>query len=254
MESVNLGVRGMTCANCTGRVERALNKLDGVSAGCVNRATERASVQFNPEQTDVPALLQAVEKAGYTPITEQASLSVGGMTCANCVSRVERGLKKLDGVLDANVNLATERATVTFLPGLTTGAALATAVTKAGYEVREAPGSSERVDVERQAREEETRALKRDVLISAVFTLPLLVFVMLPMLIPSFEAWLMQRVSMQTINVVSFFLASVVQFGPGRRFYRPDWNGLRHGSPDMNSLVMSGTTAALGFLAVATVC
>lgn len=252
MESVNLGVRGMTCANCTGRVERALNKVDGVTEASVNLATERATVQFDPEQTDVPSLLKVVEKAGYSPVTEQASLSVGGMTCANCVSRVERGLKKLDGVLDASVNLATERATVTFVPGLTTGAALATAVTKAGYEVREAPGTGERVDVERQAREEETRALKRDVLISAVFTLPLLVFVMLPMLIPSFEAWLMQRVSMQTINVVSFFLASVVQFGPGRRFYRPGWNGLRSGSPDMNSLVMIGTTAAYGFSVVAT--
>ena len=83
MESVNLGVRGMTCANCTGRVERALNKVDGVTEASVNLATERATVQFDPEQTDVPSLLKVVEKAGYSPVTEQASLSVGGMTCAN---------------------------------------------------------------------------------------------------------------------------------------------------------------------------
>src|SRR5690554_1178893 len=252
MESVNLGVRGMTCANCTGRVERALSKVAGVEDASVNLATERATVRFDPDQTDVATLLQAVAGAGYSPVTEQASLSVGGMTCANCVSRVERGLKKLDGVLDASVNLATERATVTFVPGVISGAALAAAVTGAGYEVRETLGSSERVDVERQAREEEARVLRRDVLISAAFTLPLMVFVMLPMLVPAFEAWLMQRVSMQAINVMSFFLASVVQFGPGRRFYRPGWRALRSRSPDMNSLVMLGTSAAYGYSVVAT--
>ena len=252
MESVSLGIRGMTCASCTARVERALNKVTGVSEATVNLATERANVRFDAQQTGVPALLEAVARAGYDPVTEQASLSVGGMTCASCTARVERSLKRLDGVLDANVNLATERASVTFIPGALSPADLAAAVTKAGYEVRQPAASSDRVDREREAREAEVRALRRDVVLAGVLTLPLVVFVMLPMLVPALEARLMALVPAQTINLISFVLASVVQFGPGRRFYRPGWNSLRRGSPDMNSLVMLGTSAAYGYSVVAT--
>jgi len=252
MESVSLGIRGMTCASCTARVERALTKVAGVSEATVNLATERASVRFDAQQTGVPALLEAVARAGYDPVTERTSLAVSGMTCASCTARVERSLKRLDGVVDASVNLATERASVTYLPGLLTPADLIAAVTAAGYEAREAAASGERVDRERQAREAEVRALRRDVVLAGALTLPLVVFVMLPMLVPALEARLLALVPAQAINLVSFVLASVVQFGPGRRFYRPGWNSLRRGSPDMNSLVMLGTSAAYGYSVVAT--
>ena len=252
MENLTLGVRGMTCASCVARVERSLKKVAGVSEATVNLATEKAKVLFDAEQVAVPDLLAAVEKAGYSAVTEQASLSVGGMTCASCVSRVERALGKVDGVVVASVNLATERANITFLPGLASPAELAGAVRKAGYEVREEVESVDRVDRERQAREAEVRSLRRDVAIAAAFTLPLVLFVMIPMLVPALEMRLMERASAQTINLLSFVLASVVQFGPGRRFYRPGWASLRHGSPDMNSLVMLGTSAAYGYSVVAT--
>ncbi|NLG09270.1 MAG: copper ion binding protein, partial [Deinococcales bacterium] len=173
MESVSLGIRGMTCASCTARVERALTKVAGVSEATVNLATERASVRFDAQQTGVPALLEAVARAGYDPVTERTSLAVSGMTCASCTARVERSLKRLDGVVDASVNLATERASVTYLPGLLTPADLSAAVTAAGYEAREAAASGERVDRERQAREAEVRALRRDVVLAGALTLPL---------------------------------------------------------------------------------
>ena len=202
MESVSLGVRGMTCASCTARVERALTKVAGVSAATVNLATERAHVRFDAQQTGVPALLEAVERAGYSPVTEQVSLTVAGMTCASCTARVERSLKRLAGVLDANVNLATERASVTYLPGLLSPADLNSAVTAAGYEVRAADASGARVDRERQAREAEVRALRRDVLLAGALTLPLVVFVMLPTLVPALEARLLALVPAQTINLI----------------------------------------------------
>ena len=112
---LSVGVQGMTCASCVARVERAL-KLDGVQEVSVNLATEKASVTFDPQKVGVPALLGAVKERGYTPVTAQASLSVEGMTCASCVGRVERALKKTGGVVEAAVNLATEKATVTYLP------------------------------------------------------------------------------------------------------------------------------------------
>ena len=201
MESVSLGIRGMTCASCTARVERALTKVAGVSAATVNLATEPAHVRFHAQQTGVPALLEAVARAGYDPVTERTSLAVSGMTCASCTARVERSLKRLDGVVDASVNLATERASVTYLPGLLTPADLSAAVTAAGYEAREAAASGERVDRERQAREAEVRALRRDVVLAGALTLPLVVFVMLPMLVPALEARLLALVPAQAINL-----------------------------------------------------
>ncbi|MEX2535578.1 MAG: heavy metal translocating P-type ATPase [Trueperaceae bacterium] len=252
MESIDIGVRGMTCASCVGRVERALKKIEGVSDATVNLATEKARVDFDAQRTGLPALLEAVKSVGYAPVTDQLSLSVGGMTCASCVARVERGLKKVEGVLEAGVNLATERASITFLPDVVTPGELATAVRKVGYAVREEGERVDRVDRERQARDEQIRTLRRDVAVATLFTLPLILFVMIPMMVPALEMRLMELIPMQAIFVISFVLASVVQFGPGRRFYRPGWTSLRHGSPDMNSLVMLGTSAAYGYSVVAT--
>ncbi|MFC6750934.1 copper ion binding protein [Deinococcus aquaticus] len=110
-------VQGMTCASCSARVERGLTKVSGVQQASVNLATERASVTFDPSQTSLTDLTARVREIGYEPLTATADLSVQGMTCAACVGRVERALKKVDGVLDAQVNLATERAHVTYLPG-----------------------------------------------------------------------------------------------------------------------------------------
>lgn len=252
MAELQFGVRGMTCANCSARVERTLKKQDGVEAASVNLATERANVRFDPEKINADTLLGAVQASGYTPVTAQASLAVRGMTCANCVGRVERALKRVDGVLDATVNLATERATVRYLPAAAEVGTLKAAVRSAGYEVLDEAAGEERTDGERAAREAEVRALRRDLTLAAVFTVPLLLLVMVPMLVPALEMRLMNLVPMQTVFYLSFALASVVQFGPGRRFYRPGWRSLRHGSPDMNALVMIGTSAAYGYSVVAT--
>ncbi len=180
-----------------------------------------------------------------------AELSVEGMTCASCVARVERALNKLDGVVETSVNLATERATVRFRPGVPLGR-LEEAVRNAGYEVRQVADGQQREQVEREARDHATLALKRDLLIAAIFTLPLFIADMGAMLVPPFGAWLEQAVPFQTQALIMFALASVVQFGPGRRFYRYGVPALLKGAPDMNSLVVLGTSAAYGYSLVAT--
>src|SRR5690606_8597441 len=119
-----------------------------------------------------------------------------------------------------------------------------------GYGVLEPAAGEERADAERAAREQELAALRRDLLVSVGFTAPLLLLVMVPMLIPPLERALLSVVPMQVIYYLSFALAAVVQFGPGRRFYRPGWKSLMSGSPDMNSLVMIGTSAAFGYSVV----
>ncbi|BBN96736.1 heavy metal translocating P-type ATPase [Deinococcus grandis] len=258
VQTVELGVGGMTCANCSSRVERSLKRVGGVQEASVNLATERATVTFDPAQVGPQALVDTVRDAGYEPLTQEAEFAVGGMTCANCSSRVERALKRAPGVLSASVNLATERATVTFLPGTTSPGALHAVVTDAGYSVPppaaapDATGMAATVTDAgaadpQDARARETAALRRDVGFSALFAVPLLLLAMLPMLIMPLHMALMAAVGERALNVLMLLLAAPVQFGPGRRFYRQGWAALRHRSPDMNTLVMIGTTAAFGY-------
>ena len=155
--SVRFPVEGMTCASCVNRIERYLNKVEGVEAASVNLATESASVRYDPSAVRLEDLGKAVEAAGYEARLEQAegtddaqrsitlafsapesrmfALDIEGMTCASCVNRIERYLNKLDGVTSANVNLATERATVTAEPSVTVAQILG-AVEAAGYDAR----------------------------------------------------------------------------------------------------------------------
>ncbi len=252
MTTLQIGVQGMTCASCVGRVERALKKVEGVEGASVNLATEKANVTFDPERVTYPQLLEAVEASGYTPLVAEAALAIQGMTCASCAGRVERALKKLPGVLEASINLATERAAIRYLPDSVQFSQFKAAVRETGYEVLDEVGGQDRVDAEREARDREVEALRRSVIVAAVFATPLLLLVMLPTLVPALQAWKASLASMQTWFYIEFLLGSVVQFGPGLRFYRKGWPSLRHGSPDMNSLVMIGTTAAYGYSVVAT--
>ncbi len=242
--SLEIGVQGMTCASCVGRVERGLSKVAGVEAASVNLATERASVRFDPAQTDARSLVAKVRDVGYEPVTAELELPITGMTCASCVSRVERALGKVEGVLSASVNLASEHAHIEYLPASTTPGQLRAAVREAGYGVLETEQGESSTDTQRAAREAEIAHLKSQVVWSAAFSVPLLLIAMLPMLWPALERGLMASVGMGALNWIMLALAAPVQFGPGRRFYRLGWTSLRHRSPDMNALVMIGTSAA----------
>ena len=105
LKPLEIPVLGMTCASCVGRVEKAIAAVPGVAKASVNLAAERAHVEFNADG-DTEAVVEAIRKAGYEPLAREVDLKIGGMTCASCVSRVERALKTVPGVLSAEVNLA----------------------------------------------------------------------------------------------------------------------------------------------------
>lgn len=252
MPTLQLGIEGMTCANCSARVERALGKRSGVESASVNLATERATVTYDLSVVSPRDLMDAIGDAGYRPVTAEATLAIGGMTCANCAARIERALAGTDGVIDATVNLATERATVRYAPGSLGRVDLGRIVEDAGYQLIDAGATDDPVEAEREARERTLAGLRRDLIVAAVFATPLVVVTMLHMFVPAADAWLMATVGMRGFVLASFALATVVQFGPGLRFYRPGWKSLASGSPDMNSLVMIGTSAAYGYSLVAT--
>jgi len=251
-QTQTLPVKGMSCASCANSVADALRAVDGVADSSVNFATERAEVQFTNGAVPVADLVEAVEGSGYEVRTAETSLTVQGMSCASCVSRVEEALSSLQGVLDATVNLATDRATVRYVPGVAAPADFPQAIREVGYDVVETEGDADRSDVERAAREEEQRSMKQRFFWALAFALPVFVLEMGFLHIPTMEAWITEQVSTQTLYYVLFALTSVVQFGPGLYFYKHGWPALRSGSPDMNTLVMIGTSAAYGYSVVAT--
>lgn len=176
--TLDIPVRGMSCASCVGRVEKAIRAAEGVEAATVNLATERARVSLKPGVKDATAVAEAIRKIGYEPVEESINLQVGGMTCASCVGRVEKALKAVPGVVGASVNLATERASVRVLGGRAMSGSLVAAVQRAGYEAREVQTGAEQTDHERAGREAELSSLRRGLTVAAIATLPLLAFEM----------------------------------------------------------------------------
>jgi Cu+-exporting ATPase len=246
VKHIDIGIEGMTCASCSSRVERALGKLDGVVEAPVNLATERASVTYDESVLSPSAVIDAVSELGYSPLTEQFEIGVGGMTCANCSARVERALNKLPGVLEANVNLATERASVRFAPATLSTDDIARAIEATGYEPRPLEGEDTEAR-EQAARDGHRRAMRRDLIIAAVLTIPVFVLAMGSHFVPGFHHALLATAPQPVWDWTQAVLTTAVIFGPGRRFFRPGWIAYRHLSPDMNSLVMTGTGAAWGY-------
>jgi Cu+-exporting ATPase len=183
---------------------------------------------------------------------ETAVIGINGMTCAACASRIERVLRRVEGVTAAAVSLAAGQAVVTFQPGMTDLPALHAAIEKAGYEVVP-PTTTEDETAADEAAMLELRQLGRQALVAGLLALPLFALEMLPMLIPALHHARLAVVDEGTWRGIGLLLATLVQFGPGWRFYRAGWAAARVWSPDMNTLVMLGTTAAYGY-SVAVVC
>ncbi|WP_332764968.1 heavy metal translocating P-type ATPase [Pseudomonas koreensis] len=225
----DLPIAGMTCASCAGRVERALSKVSGARDVSVNLATEQARVQA-PDDS-LPALLEAVERAGYSVPQQTLELSIDGMTCASCVGRVERALNKVAGVKSVSVNLANERAHLELL-GPVDQQSLLDAVSKAGYTASVWQAESASTDKQQQRLKYERWAL----ICAIALALPLVA----PMLLQPFGLhWMLPAWA-------QFALATPVQFIFGARFYVAAWKAVRAGAGNMDLLVALGTSAGYG--------
>jgi len=249
LKILDLPVVGMTCASCVRRVELAVAAVPGVTAASVNLATERVHV----EGGDSIAIGAAIRQAGYDFVEQTIDLRIAGMTCASCVSRVEKALLKAPGVERAVVNLATERASVSGARGVLDLDALIKAVAEAGYtaSLAQEPGA-DAVDDEAKARAAEIAGLGRAVLVAALATAPLFVVEMARHFIPGAHHLLAASLGEQAWRLISLVLASIVLFGPGLRFYRKGVPNLLRLTPDMNSLVVLGASAAFAYSLVAT--
>ena len=225
---LNVNIEGMTCASCVRRVEKALRAIPGVADASVNLATESATVTADGT-VGFGTVQQAIEKAGYNIAQQEIDLDIEGMTCASCVGRVEKALRKIDGVIEASVNLATESAHVRMNAGLQPDA-LTRAIEKAGYHAR-----LHREEIAKETAKPRDKELLH-VIFAAILSLPLTV----PMLLELFGGhWMLP-------GWVQFALATPVQFWLGARFYRAGWKAVKARSGNMDLLVALGTSAAYG--------
>lgn len=224
---LDIEVTGMTCATCVLRVEKTLKAVLGVRSASVNLATEKVTVVADPS-VSIETLTAAVRKAGYDVASREVELRVEGMTCASCVSRVEKALLKVPGVASASVNLATEKATVKALSTVSIGT-LKAAVEKAGYSASEAAAFGTQ-------RGRSGLPQWWPFALGAVLTAPLVA----PMLLGLFGIdWMLD-------GWVQLLLATPVQFLLGWRFYVAGYKAVRARAGNMDLLVALGTSAAYG--------
>ena len=236
-----LRIEGMTCAACASAVERATKKIDGVSLSQVNLATNCLNIEFDEKKVSVNDVEGAIRKAGYEIGTEgkTQTFSIGGMTCAACASAVERATKKIDGVIESKVNLATEKLTIEYDQNKVSEKIIINAVTNAGYTVNDVVS----IDQDKFQKDKKIKLLKYRFLISLIFTIPLLYVSMGHMVgfpLPNFID--------PSINPLAYVITQIVLTIPvmiiGYRFYTVGFKTLWKRSPNMDSLIAIGTTSA----------
>ncbi|HEY47908.1 MAG: haloacid dehalogenase [Anaerolineae bacterium SM23_ 63] len=233
-----LPITGMTCANCVATVERNLKKLDGVRTASVNLASERASIEFDPSTIDQAKIIERIQRAGYGVATGEADILLQRLSDDNDARRLERALLKLDGITEANVNLATERIRVRYIPTVVSQSEIRRAIKEVGFEALESTDQIE--DVEREAREREIGRQKNLLIFGLSFTVPLFLLSMLGDLGIVPEA----IVHTDWYRWLMFLLATPVQFYVGWQYYDGAFKALRNLSANMDVLIAMGSSAA----------
>jgi len=233
---VDIGIHGMSCASCVSTVEGALAAVPGVRNAVVNLTAERGTVHYDPSRVGPSALVKAIAGTGYTPLVEKVTIPISGISCASCVSTIERALNRVPGVVSASVNLATNAATVEFLPPTITLQDLRRAIRDVGYEPLEVAEGAHPGDYEKAAREREIRRLKTKLTVGIILTAPVILGSL-----PGWFSWVPKFLQNFWALLV---LTTPVQFWVGSQYYRGFWAALRHRTSDMNTLIAVGTSSA----------
>ncbi|WP_147534078.1 heavy metal translocating P-type ATPase [Bacillus marasmi] len=238
LKETSLQISGMTCAACAVRIEKGLNKLEGVEEATVNLALEKSAIKYDPTKTNIENIQAKVRNLGYDVVTEKSEFEITGMTCAACSARIEKGLNKLEGVVKANVNLALEKASVEYNPAALSKSDIIKKVQALGYgaAIKEEVKSQDAADHRQREIDNQTGKF----LFSAILSLPLLWA-----MVGHFEFTSWMYVPDMFMNPwVQLALATPVQFIIGKQFYVGAYKALKNGSANMDVLVALGTSAA----------
>jgi len=244
-------ISGMTCAACSGRIEKAVAKLEGVSSSAVNLASEKLSVEYDENLLNLDNIKAVIVKIGYGIVEEtkkEVTIPIAGMTCAACSARIEKMLSKADGILSVSVNLATEKAAITYDPEKIRLSAIRQIIEKLGYKALEIEKKAA-VDEDKIRKEKEIKTLLHKFIASAIFCVPLFYIAMAPMVpcvklpFPDFLQPMRYPLSyalVQLMLVIPIIIA-------GNKFYTVGFRALWQRSPNMDSLIAMGTTSAISY-------
>lgn len=244
----NLNISGMTCASCAKAVERGVNKIEGVQSANVNFATEKLTVEFDDAKTGISEMKEAVKKAGYGVEENEDDhirdviIPISGMSCAACSKAVERGISKLSGIEEVNVNFASEKAKVAYDTSKTKISEIKEAIKKAGYKPLEME-TDEQVDHEKERREKEIKDLWKRFLVAIIFTVPLLYISMGHMLGMPLPQMVNPEIHPLNFGLIQLILVLPVIIA-GHKFYTVGFPKLLRREPNMDSLIAMGTSAA----------
>lgn len=250
LQTLQIPVRGMTCASCAGRVERGLLKVPGVEQAVVNLVTGEVIVSL-AQPVALQTLIEAVEESGYQVPLHGYDFAVSGMNCGSCVGRIEKALAESPIAISYQVNLATKQAHVQLLAG-EDPELISQWLTEHNYPAEVLADNQRKADDLNSRQEEEQGQLKKQLKYAFLFATPLFILEMGAHFIPPFHAFLERTFNTQHLWYVQALLAALVMFGPGREILVMGWHGLRRLAPDMNSLVALGTMSAFGYSMIAT--
>ncbi|MCL2620529.1 MAG: heavy metal translocating P-type ATPase [Defluviitaleaceae bacterium] len=246
MEQMILNVTGMTCAACQGALERTLNRKEGVEQASVNFATEKLTLQFDKDVITLDEVIAAAKKAGFGLEIPSGTriFKVEGMTCAACSGALERTVKRIDGVTEASVNFAAEKLHLTYNMSQVSVVDVIKAAKKAGFELLE----EESVDVEAARKQQETLALRKRLIISGIFTIPLFIIAMGPHAMYLFgntelHHWILSEFAWQN-TIIQLLLTIPIVIVNWKIYTRGFYNLFVKRSPNMDSLIAKGTAAA----------
>ena len=254
MEKHTLSIQGMTCVACAQRIERAVRKLAGVSQANVNFASAQLFIEYDDAIIKLDAIKQVVVKIGYGASEESVSktvaIPIGGMTCAACAQRIERAVRKLAGITSISVNLVTEKARITYSPQTIRLSAIRKAIESIGYQVL-LTTERETTDQDRVRKQKGARVLRIKLIIAALCAFPLLYIAMAPMVTAislPFATSLHHMMADRPLNyAIIELLLTIPIVCVGYKFYTVGFKSLIHRSPNMDSLIAIGTSAAMAY-------
>lgn len=248
MKKERFNIRGMSCASCAANIEKSVENMEGVDSVVVNLATEKMTVTYDAEKVTGSEIVKKVEQTGYKaewihPPGDSERFRVMGMSCSACATNVEKAVGKAEGVSHANVNFATEELTVSYDREKIRVDQLKEMVKQSGYRLEEINRNSDS-GLDALRKEQENKVLWRKFIISLVFSIPLLYIAMSPMItvvdlpLPGFLHNPIVYGLVQLALVIPVVLA-------GNKFYRVGYKALLRRSPNMDSLIAIGTSAAI---------
>ena len=257
MQQQSMKIMGMTCAACAQRIEKVTTKLPGVANSSVNFATEKMTIAYDEQQVTAQEIQSAVSKAGYQALPEipekEITIPIGGMTCAACAQRIEKAVGKLEGVTSSSVNLASEKATIKYNPAAVRISQIKAAITKLGYTPLESQ-SKAAIDEDKLRKKKAIRVLWTKFTVSTVFSIPLLYLAMGSMIwwlrlpIPAFLRPMQYPIS-YALAQIALVIPVIIA---GYRFYVVGFKAIWQRSPNMDSLIAMGTSAAIIYSLVST--